>query len=291
MGTDYKLGTESILERYDPGEPQVSAAELEQLWLLGPAREVASLSAADREALQAQGVAVAVLTDIGTTVGRAARKRVDAFLPLTRLLWEQYGREGRIVAVHALGPMELAAPNIVMPVVVELARSCVAWEDCDQLAMRALEPIVRRKPEQWLAAMEPLLVDDSKWVRRAAVTVVGRLPMSRPEYTARCLEMTEVLLPDEDQDVRRATSFAIRIAARGEVEPVRAFLARHVPPQQAAATWVLCDAMRSMTKAFLPQFVSLLPGYEQWAADPSLSAQDRRSVESAVKVLRSAVNG
>jgi hypothetical protein len=173
-----------------------------------------------------------------------------------------------------------------MPVVVELARTCVAWEDCDQLAMRALEPIVRKRPEQGLAAMEPLLADESKWVRRAAVTVVGRLPMKRPEYTSCCLEMTEVLLADQDHDVRRATSFAIRIAARGEVEPVRDFLARQVPPTSSAATWVLCDTIRSMTKAFLPQFVSLLPLYEQWAADPSLSAQDHRSVESALRVLR-----
>jgi hypothetical protein len=41
-----------------------------------------------------------------------------------------------------------------------------------------------------------------------------------------------------------------------------------------------------MTKKFLPEFVSLLPLYEQWAADPTLSAKDRRSVESAVKTLR-----
>jgi hypothetical protein len=291
MGTDYKQATQTLIERYDPRDPQASAAALEQLWLLGPTRKVVSLSAADGEALQAKGVAVAVLTDIGRALGRAARREVDAFLPLARLLWKQYGREGRIVAVHALGPMELAAPDKVLPAVVELARSCVAWEDCDQLAMRALEPIVRKKPEQWLAAMEPLLADESKWVRRAAVTVVGRLPMKCPDYTARCLEMTEVLLPDADTDVRRATSFAIRIAARGKVEPVRAFLAWHVPPQDAAATWVLCDAIRSMTKAFLPHFAPLLPQYERWAADPSLSAQDRRSVESAVKVLRAAVNG
>ena len=289
MSTDYKLQTQGLLEHYDPTDPGATATALEHLWLLGPAREVVSLSAADRKALQAKGVAVGVLTDIGTTVGRVARKRVDAFLPLAELLWEQYGREGRIVAVHAMGPMELAAPDKVLPVVVELARGCVAWEDCDQLAMRALEPIVRKKPEQWLSAMAPLLADESKWVRRAAVTVVGRLPMKCPEYTGRCLEMAEVLLPDLDSDVRRATSFAIRIAARGELEPVRAFLARHAPPQDAAATWVLCDAIRSMTKQFLPQFAPLLSLYEQWAADPSLSAQDRRSVESAVKTLRSAV--
>ena len=190
------------------------------------------------------------------------------------------------MAVHILGPMELAEPEKIEPMVMELCRSCISWEDADQLAMNALEPIVRKKPDLWLRAMEPWLADENKWVRRSGVTVVGRLPMKQPEYTVRCLELTERLLFDAEQDVKRAVSFAIRLAARGEVGPVRDFLARHVPPGDPAATWVLCDAIRSMAKKLLPEFATLLPRYEQWAMDPTLSVQDRRSVESAVKVLR-----
>jgi 3-methyladenine DNA glycosylase AlkD len=100
--------------------------------------------------------------------------------------------------------------------------------------------------------------------------------------------LAEWLLGDKEVDVEKAVSFAIRLAARGETAPVRDFLARNVPPQDVAATWVLCDAIRSMAKKLLPEFASLLPTYEQWAADPNLSARDRRSVESAVKVLQQA---
>jgi len=42
-----------------------------------------------------------------------------------------------------------------------------------------------------------------------------------------------------------------------------------------------------MTKKFLPEFAALLPQYEAWAKMSSLHAQDRRSVESAVKILQS----
>ena len=124
-----------------------------------------------------------MLTSIGNEVSKVARKRVDDFIPLARLLWDSYGREGRVVATILLGTMELADPETVIP-----------------------------------------LLD---------------------------------------------------------------FLARHVPPEDPAATWVLCDALRSMTGKFLPEFALLLPLYEQWASDPALSARDRRSVESAVKALRS----
>jgi hypothetical protein len=69
---------------------------------------------------------------------------------------------------------------------------------------------------------------------------------------------------------------------------VRDFLARNVPPADPAATWVLCDAIRSMTRMFLPEFASLLPLYEEWAADPALGTQERRSIESAIKTMQRA---
>lgn len=286
MSSDYKQATADLVAAYDPQNPAATATALEALWLAGPTKEVVGLTPADREALQAAGVAVAVLREIGKAIGRTARKRVEDFVPLVRLLWDAYGREGRIVAVQALGPMELAAPERILPVVYELAQTCLAWEDCDQLAMRALEPIVRQDPAGWLAAIEPWLADENRWVRRAGVTVVGRLPMKHPEYATRCLALAEPLLFDEDRDVRRAVSFAIRLTARGDTGPVRDFLARHVPPEDPAATWVLCDAIRSMAKKLLPEFAGLLPRYEAWAARPDLGGRGRRSVESAIKTLR-----
>ena len=151
----------------------------------------------------------------------------------------------------------------------------------------ALEPIVRKEPEQWLGAIGALAG------RREQVGAAGRrhrhrssaneaarpTPLAAWNWPSGCY-------PTRSRTSRRAVSFAIRLCARGEIEPVRDFLARHVPPGDSAATWVLCDAIRSMTKKFLPEFAPLLPLYEQWAADPALSAKDRRSVESAVKTLR-----
>jgi hypothetical protein len=112
--------------------------------------------------------------------------------------------------------------------------------------------------------------------------------MKHPAYAARCVELAERLVLDEEVDVKKAVSFAVRLSARADAAPVRDLLARHVPPQDSAATWVLCDIIRSMAKKLLPEFVPLLPRYEQWAAGPDLGSKDRRSVESAVKVLRQA---
>jgi len=277
-----------ILMAYDPTMPRVTANHLRDLWLQFEPKSIEGIKAELREQQETVGIPVPVLKPIGQAMSKVARKRVFDFIPLTRILWEEYGREGRVVSVIPLGAMELVEPEEVMPLLKELCRTCITWEDADRLAMDALEPIVRKKPEQWLSAIESWLGDESKWVRRAGVTVVGRLPMKHPAYTVRCLELAGQLLFDEEGDVKKAVSFAIRLSVRGEIDPVRDFLGRHVPPENSAAAWVLCDAIRSMTKTFLPEFMSLLPLYEEWMAHPSLSAKDRRSVESAVNALRKA---
>jgi 3-methyladenine DNA glycosylase AlkD len=277
-----------VIAAYTPTTPRATADNLRTLWLQFETKSVVTIKAAQRKQQETTGVAVPLLRALGKEIAKSARQRVDDFIPLARLLWEDYGREGRVVAVMPLGAMELVAPGTIMPLLMELCRSCVTWEDADHLAMRALEPIVRKKPGEWLGALDAWLSDENKWVRRAGVTVVGRLPMKHPDYAARCLELAARLLPDAETDVKRAVSFAIRLTARGDIPPVRDFLARHVPPQDPRATWVLCDVIRSMTPKFLPEFASLLPRYEQWAADPALSGQDRRSVQSAIKTLRRA---
>ena len=277
-----------ILMAYDPTVPRVTADLLRDLWLQFEPKSIEGIKAELREQQETVGIPVPVLKPIGKGISKVAGKRVNDFIPLTRMLWEEYGREGRVVSVIPLGAMELVEPEQVMPLLKELCRTCITWEDADRLAMDALEPIVRKKPEQWLSAVESWLGDENKWVRRAGVTVVGRLPMKHPAYTVHCLELAGRLLFDEEVDVKKAVSFAIRLSARGEIGPVRDFLERHVPPENLAATWVLCDVIRSMTKTFLLEFTSLLPVYEEWVADPSLSARDRRSVESAVNALRKA---
>jgi len=276
-----------IVEVYDPMLPGKTAVSLRNLWLKYEPKSMAGIKAEQRKMQETVGIPVPVLKAIGKELAKVAQKRVDDFVPLTRLLWDEYGREGRVVTLIALGKMELAAPDSIVPLLMEMCRTCITWEDADRMGMDALEPIVRKLPEMWLDAMEPWLVDENKWVRRAGVIVVGRLPMKHPTYTKRCLTMIERLLFDEETDVKKAVSFAIRLCARGEIAPVREFLDRHVPPENMAATWVLCDAIRSMTPNFLPSFVPLLTSYERWSADPALTSKDRRSVESAVKKLRS----
>jgi 3-methyladenine DNA glycosylase AlkD len=234
-------------------------------------------------AFQATGIPVPILSAIGQEIGRLGCKQVGEWLPLARELWESHGREGRVVAVVALGPMEIAASEQVVPVVLAMARTCAFWEDCDQLAMRALEPVLRRDPVVWLEPFGELVQDENKWVRRAALTAIGRLPMKHPRLTARCVDLVAPALGDSDQDVKRALSFALRLCARGDVAPVKQFIRERRHVSDSNSLWVLCDLIRSLTRTLLPQFRDLLPVYQAFLdnAEP----RSRRSVEGALRLL------
>ncbi|MBM4464225.1 MAG: DNA alkylation repair protein [Chloroflexi bacterium] len=275
-----------IIGSYSPADPDPTAVALRGVWLQATPTGIDLARAEQFLGLKTAGTPVPVLKAMGQEIGKAARKRVADFIPLARHLWDNYGREGRLLASAFLGPMELAAPEAVVPLIYQLAQTCLAWEDCDQLAMTTLEPIVRKNPEGYLDCLGPWVSDENKWVRRAAITAIGRLPMKRAEYTARCLELVEPALGDPDLDVKRALSFAIRISARGQVAPVRDFILAHRDAADADSIWVLCDVIRSMTRVFLPQFANLLPVYEAWLK--TADARTKRSVESAISTLRKA---
>ncbi len=195
-----------ILAAYDARDPRPAADALQALWLSFEPKSVAGIRADQRAQQETVGIPVPDLKAIGKALGKTARKRVEDFLPLMELLWDEYGREGRVVALIPLGQMEQTAPERVVPILHELCRSCVTWEDADRLAMDALEPVVRAAPETWLERIEPWLEDESKWVRRAAVTVIGRLPMKCPAYTSRCLALIERLLLDPESEVKRRSA-------------------------------------------------------------------------------------
>lgn len=288
--------TQELMENYDPSSPDTTADELRSVWLKAAPTAAPELAPGQEKFLrdwgiedphyEAAGVPVPVLSAMGKQIGNVGRKRIGDSLPLMRLLWQEYGREGRIVAVVGLGPMELAEPEAVVPVVYELAQTCVFWEDCDQLAMKALEPVLRRDPETWLEPIGQWVLDENKWVRRAGLTAIGRLPMKQPAYTERCVELVGPALGDPDTDVKRALSFALRFCARGDVEPVKRFIVDNHSATDADSLWVLCDVIRSMTRTLLPQFVDLMPVYHAWLETAEPKA--RRSVQGAIRSLERA---
>lgn len=287
MNNEIAIRVASIIKGYTSSKPEVTAKALRKYWLgFAPNKGIELIKAEQREQFEAIGIPIPTLKAIGDEIAKTARQDVNGFIPLAQLLWDEYGREGRVVALIIFGEMELIEPQRLVPLLKELCKQCVSWEDADRLAMDAVEPIVRKYPDPWLSEMEAWLKDENKWIRRAAITIIGRLPMKHPAYTSQCLALTEWLLSDAEGDVRRAVSFAIRTCARTDPKLACTFLKKQVPATDSAAVWVLCDVIKSMDRRIIAEFAPLLPRYKKWGAAPNISGKDKRSIESAIKVLQ-----
>ncbi|MDH5399873.1 MAG: DNA alkylation repair protein [Cyclobacteriaceae bacterium] len=278
----YKDQTLQILALHDKVDKQASA--LQSLWEGGERKSTEYVKKEDRDKIKNLGVAVDILKTMGQVAGKKGKSDTVKYIRLAELLWEGYGREGRVVASHILGQLNDMAPEMVLSVCRSLVATSVSWEECDNLTY-GVEPIIRKYPAENLEKLNDWLTDDSKWVKRVALNVLARLPMKQADYTTRCMEMASLCFEYDDHDVRRTCSFVLRMAARGNIAEVPQFLERNIGGQNKTKVWIFSDTIKSMTKSFLPEFKPLLPLYEKWKE----SLTDKmaiKSIDSAIKLLK-----
>ena len=87
-----------IIGNYSPADPDSMARALRDIWLQATPRSVNLVKAEQVLRLKTAGTPVPVLKAMGKEIGKVAKKRVADFIPLAGHLWDDYGREGRIVA-------------------------------------------------------------------------------------------------------------------------------------------------------------------------------------------------
>lgn len=258
------------------------AANLETLWLKGDVKSTGLISEELKSQLKVVGIDVAILKAMGKAIAKLAKKEFDKYMELSRILWTEYGLEGRIVAAHILSGLNLTDPEKVLTLCKTLLKSCVTWAECDNMAY-ALEPAVRKDPAQYLDSMDIFINDDNKWLKRGALNVLARLPMKQPDFTAQALEKVTGCLDYADNDVRRTCSFAIRMAARGNIDSVKKYIRKELNDGENRI-WIFSDVIRSMTKSFIPDFKDLLADYKELLANTD-DPRSRKSLEAAIKLL------
>lgn len=259
------------------------AQKLEELWLKAEKKTTGLIKEELQEKLKVVGTDVNILKAIGQTVGKEAKKEIDNYVLLSEILWNKYGLEGRVVAAHILSFLNEKEPDKIISVCYNLLQSCISWGECDNMTY-GVEPVIRKKPKENLDRLIPWLTDENKWIKRAALNVLARLPMKQPSFTRQALDMIIPCLDYEDNDVRRTCSFAIRMSARGNIKSTYKFIEENVGGENANKIWIFCDAMRSMTKQFLPEFKPLLPLYKKWL-DEIQNPKSGKSIKAAIKLL------
>src|SRR5574341_1158787 len=119
MQVDVAGRVKEIINAYDTSAPHRTAAQLSELWLQFEPKSIAGIKTEQRKLQETIGIPIPALKAIGKEVSKDARKRVDDFIPLARVLWDELGHEGRVIALLMLGSMELSAPDTIIPLLHE----------------------------------------------------------------------------------------------------------------------------------------------------------------------------
>ena len=133
-----------------------------------------------------------------------------------------------------------------------LARLATDWVSVDSLAHVAAEGILR-EPYRW-AELEQLVYSPQRMERRLVGSTIATLPFEvpRPQRAARlaaapALELVASLIGDDEPDVRKALSWALRswreVDADGTARFLRAAAADAVAHDDGNRAWVVRDAL------------------------------------------------
>jgi 3-methyladenine DNA glycosylase AlkD len=188
-------------------------------------------------------------------------------------------RELRWLSIRILGWIVVADPERAWQLVRRLGRDADDWITVDTLATVTAVGILSEQ-YRW-AELEQLVYSRSRWERRlvgstiATIAHRGHASGQSAEIIARGLDLVGQLIGDDEPDVQKALSWALRNLVRLDPAPVVAFC--RAQAREAAATadghraWVLRDTLAKLPVADGDAIRSTLAGVRRAPGAPSTS--------------------
>lgn len=139
-------------------------------------------------------------------------------------LWDGAAyREERYVAV-ALARRLRPDPDR-LPLIEHWIRTGAWWDLVDEIAVHLVGPLLQADPGRAEPVMRAWMVDDDRWLRRAAV--IAQLGARSATDVGLLADAVDANQDDPDFFLRKAIGWALRQHARTDPEWVRAFVAAH----------------------------------------------------------------
>lgn len=223
------------------------------------------------------GVRTPLLRSLGAGFGPALRSaRPAVALWASEHLSREPELEFRLLALPLLRRSLREDPERTWQLMRRLGRRAGDWISVDSLAGLVAEGILR-EPFRW-AEIEQLVYAENPWERRLAGATLATMPSTARRLaargaTARPLGAAEVtrglalvgsLLGDDDANVRRALSWALRSLAAVDRDAVAAFAsaeaARARAEENGSRAWVIRDALPALDPAVARRVRTMLAG-------------------------------
>lgn len=194
-------------------------------------------------------------------IGKFIREKPIMASALLRAIWSEGSFEARQIVGKSLEKFGPENPRTCLDFVSSVLPDLDNWAVCDNLAMFGVEPIMRSNPELVLPLSEKWVESENKWIRRfGVVTLRGfrRIPLQKKFF-----EILNIVMKDEESDVRKAVSWILRFVCRdqGKSGAVFEYLLKWAKSKPSKATrWIIKDGMKKLPREKQNEILSVLGG-------------------------------
>ncbi len=193
------------------------------------------------------GVPIPVLRIIAAEFGKFIRKEPAKAKFLLETIWNDGSFEARQIAGKCMEKFAPENPKICLDFISSALPELDNWAVCDNLAMFGVKPIVCQNPELVLPLSEKWIKDENKWVRRfGAVSLLG---YKKVKTTDKVFKILDMVMEDEDKDVKKAFSWILRELTKKNPEGVVKFLTKCAKANPRKDTrWIIKDGMKKLSE-------------------------------------------
>lgn len=198
-----------------------------------------------------------LLNFIGDGLGKMLIGKEWSFDRLMEL-WGEGKRDERLIIASALGRLSRVDYENSKSFVLSILNDLSDWEICDQLALKAVVNLVVQNKNEMFYLMEEWVKSENKLVRRLAVATIP--PYIRAEKTESkvCLQLLDKVMKEEDKDVKKAISWALREITKKDPEAVFNFLQKWAKTKDKNTRWIIKEGMKKLQKEKQEEIKSLL---------------------------------
>ena len=191
------------------------------------------------------GVPKPILWIIASAISKFIQREPEKAPRLLKVIWAEGSYEARQISGKSLERFGPKNPIISLDFISSALPDLDNWSVCDSLAMYGVKPIVYSSPELVLQLSEKWIQSTDKWIRRfGVVTLLG---YKKVKTTEKVFELLDMVMEDEERDVKKAVSWILREITKGNPDDVARFLERwaRVNPGKDAK-WVIKNGLKKL---------------------------------------------
>jgi len=203
------------------------------------------------------GVPKPILWIIASEISKFIRREPEKAQGLLETIWAEGSYEARQISGKSLDRFGPKNPSICLDFVSSVLPDIDNWSICDSLAMYAVEPLVYSSPELVIPLSEEWIQSTNKWIRRfGVVTLRG---YKRIKTNDQIFELLDMIMEDEERDVKKAASWILREITKGNPDEVSEFLVKWSKANPSKdARWIIENGMKKLSNDEQSKILGLL---------------------------------